>query len=1047
MAAVPSAANAGPVALVPLPQSCTTIIEQSLAGQPTGLAVGSDARIWTTFTAPRGVEAVAPSSGAAQVIRIPGLVKPQGGARGPDGKYWLVDGGFGAEAVWQVTPGGAAASFPLPVGSAPQDITAGPDGRLWFTETGSNKIGSINPNGTGLTEYLIPTAGASPWGIASGPGTKVSFAELGKGKIGQLDTAVPSGGITEIALAAGTGPQFLTADTVGNLWVTLEFSSRVARISPSGVITYINIPTADSSPAGIAVAPLAPAGDGGIWFAEKQANKIGRIDPLTLAVTETLIDVASQGAGPGRVIAPGDGMIWFTEETASKLAHFRVDPTGAVLPVPPQVQLTASGPTITLPNGQTAYSSQTVLTVTVTNSGACATSVSYRYSQVSGTGTWVTVAGATATFQLPDGGSSPWYLEYYATGPNGGTSGIISTSAVVDNTLFPDQTAPTITVPAGPVVVTATGALTAVTFTVTATDVDNAPATLTISCDHPSGSGFAPGDTPVTCTASDPTGNTTSGLFTVRVVAPPPTLTVPASFTTVATGPSSPITFRATAFDAFGAALDVRCTYGGSTITSYAVDPTYGTFPVRLAPGLMAFTCTTTDGRGQTVSSSFAITVTIPPPTLTVPTSFTVYATSPAGATVTYTVSASSAVYGPLTSTCTPPSGTTLAPGTTTTVSCTTSDQDGRVTTGTFTVTVAILPPSLTVPAPIAVDSLAGTGATVSYATSASSLVYGTITPVCSTPSGSLFPVGVTTVTCTATDPGGRMTSKTFTVTVTIPPPTLSLPAPMTVTATGPTTAVAFVATATSAGGALLPVNCTPASGSAFGLGATTVTCSATDRTVTTTRSFTVTVNAPAPTITVPADIIVAPATTAVVAYTATASSVVDGSLAVTCVPPSGSTFLLGTTVVACTTVDRRGVSVSRTFNVTVVNVAFVPTQFVIWGGNERGVQVGQHVVFWGEHWWDQVNLPEKSRIKEFKGWAATMDRMIWTTKGGNAKPPETLPTYISVIITTSVERTGADDKGKVRGNVVGHAVLRVDAPYRDEPGRPVSGVVVALIP
>lgn len=121
-------------------------------------------------------------------------------------------------------------------------------------------------------------------------------------------------------------------------------------------------------------------------------------------------------------------------------------------------------------------------------------------------------------------------------------------------------------------------------------------------------------------------------------------------------------------------------------------------------------------------------------------------------------------------------------------------------------------------------------------------------------------------------------------------------------------------------------------------------------------------------------------------------------------------------------------------------------TQFVIWGGNVGAVATGQRVIFWGEHWWDQVNLAEKSKVKDFKGWAATVNGATWATKPGNSKPPQAIPTYISVLITTTVERATGDAKGIV-GNVVGHAILRVDSPYRDDPGKPVYGVVVALLP
>jgi hypothetical protein len=126
----------------------------------------------------------------------------------------------------------------------------------------------------------------------------------------------------------------------------------------------------------------------------------------------------------------------------------------------------------------------------------------------------------------------------------------------------------------------------------------------------------------------------------------------------------------------------------------------------------------------------------------------------------------------------------------------------------------------------------------------------------------------------------------------------------------------------------------------------------------------------------------------------------------------------------------------------------YAPSQFVIWGGNAGGVVVGQRVVFWGEHWWDRVALPEKAKVRDFKGWADAVDGTLWTSKGGASKPPQSVATYISVIITTTIERIDdKDTKAKVRGNVVGHAILRVDSSYKNDPGKPVYGVVVAVIP
>jgi hypothetical protein len=71
------------------------------------------------------------------------------------------------------------------------------------------------------------------------------------------------------------------------------------------------------------------------------------------------------------------------------------------------------------------------------------------------------------------------------------------------------------------------------------------------------------------------------------------------------------------------------------------------------------------------------------------------------------------------------------------------------------------------IPASIDVPATGAGGATVSFTAPASAdLVDGPVPVACTPASGSLFPVGTTTVTCTATDAHGNRATATFTVTV-----------------------------------------------------------------------------------------------------------------------------------------------------------------------------------------------------------------------------------------------------------------------------------------
>jgi hypothetical protein len=76
-------------------------------------------------------------------------------------------------------------------------------------------------------------------------------------------------------------------------------------------------------------------------------------------------------------------------------------------------------------------------------------------------------------------------------------------------------------------------------------------------------------------------------------------------------------------------------------------------------------------------------------------------------------------------------------------------------------------PPILTLPADIIAAATSAAGAVVTYAASAFDRVDGHIAPSCTTPSGATFPIGATTVTCTATDAAGHQATGSFIVTVT----------------------------------------------------------------------------------------------------------------------------------------------------------------------------------------------------------------------------------------------------------------------------------------
>lgn len=399
-----------------------------------------------------------------------------------------------------------------------------------------------------------------------------------------------------------------------------------------------------------------------------------------------------------------------------------------------------------------------------------------------------------------------------------------------------------------------------------------------------------------------------------------PVLHLPPQVTLEAAGPSGSIaTYEAAAYQADGYQAPMQCAPASGSL-----------FPV----GWTDVTCTAMSDEGVSASGRFKVAILDrTPPVMTHPPYASVEATSSAGAIVHFETSATDVVDGNVPVSCYPASGTQFRIGNTE-VRCVATDRHTNSTIRTIPVTVYDnARPMLMLPDDIAAEATSESGAIVTFTVSAMDYAERTIPASCSPESGSQFPIGITVVTCTATDDRELVARGTFEVHVTQAPPPgpapiLTLSADLTIEATSESGAhVTFEATAKDYANRTISVTCNPASGSLFPVGTTSVTCSATDdRAQTSSGSFEVTVTtrppvAP-PVLTLPADI-TAEATSehgAIVSFVPTAHDAVDGAIAVTCAPPSGSLFPHGSTIVTCSATNAAGITASGAFAVQVVD-------------------------------------------------------------------------------------------------------------------------------
>lgn len=164
----------------------------------------------------------------------------------------------------------------------------------------------------------------------------------------------------------------------------------------------------------------------------------------------------------------------------------------------------------------------------------------------------------------------------------------------------------------------------------------------------------------------------------------------------------------------------------------------------------------------------------------------------------------------------------------------------------TLTISIDTAPPTQTVPGPIVAEATSPSGANVTFQVSSSDPLSGIDSTSISMPSGSMFPLGTTTVTYTATDRAGNIATTSFTVTVRdTTPPAIAPVASVTVEATSPSGAIVMfpLPAATDVVDPAPVVTAAPGSGSQFPIGTTMVLVTASDRSGNhATASFTVTV-------------------------------------------------------------------------------------------------------------------------------------------------------------------------------------------------------------
>jgi len=267
---------------------------------------------------------------------------------------------------------------------------------------------------------------------------------------------------------------------------------------------------------------------------------------------------------------------------------------------------------------------------------------------------------------------------------------------------------------------------------------------------------------------------------------------------------------------------------------------------------------------------------------------------------------------------------------TTTSQSITANDGAGNGTTGFVSVVVRdTTPPTLSCPATPITVLLSGVAGVTTVLTpnvlphvTASDLSGSVLLAQSPLAASGSFGIGSHNVTVAATDQTGNTSTCTAVVSVAdVTAPVITVPVPVSAPAVSVSGApVTYAVSATDNVDAAPSLTCTPAPGSVFAIGTTHVNCTAVDSAGNTASAgFDVTVT-DVPTIGVPAPITLeaTSAAGAIATFAATWTDAVDGSGPATCSPASGSTFVLGNSLVTCSYTNVNGQTASQSFTVMV---------------------------------------------------------------------------------------------------------------------------------
>ena len=169
-----------------------------------------------------------------------------------------------------------------------------------------------------IATFAIPTAASGPSSAALGADGNIWFNEYNGSKVAKI---TPAGVITEYTSPAPGNIGNVALGPDGNIWFGIYSAPhQIGFVTPTGTFTIYPLP-AGASPGGMTSGP-----DGNLWVADSGNNGILKITPAGAVTSYGPLPTAN--SLPVQITSGPDGNLWFTELNTGKIG--RITPAGVI---------------------------------------------------------------------------------------------------------------------------------------------------------------------------------------------------------------------------------------------------------------------------------------------------------------------------------------------------------------------------------------------------------------------------------------------------------------------------------------------------------------------------------------------------------------------------------------------------------------------------------------------------------------------------------------------------------------------------------------------